>query len=380
MKTENELLDLLRKNAGAITYLENTETGEPYKRDDTIYIFLDTQSVISFLMKLPDVKMYRLKTIEGIHRKQLEALKELAYKVNVNDSELFDVEDKIEIDDTPSDGVHKANPFETMEKPRIPAPVVSKEEVTLENKETIFEAKEEPMKLPETKAEAVKFVLPKEPVILEFKQELSDAEKIAETLKGLKDNTVIYLVKCNDVPFGYYTDAEKAKAQVLKSTSEANYTLEEEGNLFLAYYTSQFETNGDSMVLGCKDIPLNEIKASLNDIGLGIQKHFEESCVSENKIKEVTQKGLNFWYDTKTKSVIRMVGTNDFALFDDENKMDAFATEYIEESRINDSQKAHIAPEKAKIFYEKELKDTKYVFFNGEQHCAAFNFLKIQEK
>lgn len=364
MKSEKELLDVLRKNAGAITYLENIETGEPYKKGETVYVFLDTESVVSFLMKLPDVKNYRLKTLEGIYRTQEEVLKELAYKVKVNNAETYDVEDKIEIDDA-----LKPKPFEEM-----PEKAVQKLEPQENIEKTTF--LEEKAK-PESKQEVIEAVKPKEPVILEFKQELTNVEKVVKSLEGVKDDVPIYLVWNGDSALGYFTNIEDARTRMSTTSPNAEFSLDEEGNLFLAYYTSQFENNGESMVLGNKNVPFNNVKASLNEIGMAIQQHFEDSCISENEITAKINKGQNFWYDAKRKSIVRMIGTDDFVLFDDETKMEKFAQENIEREKIESCQKAHVAPEKAIDFYEKELVDTKYVFFNGEEHCRVSDFLKI---
>lgn len=368
MKSEKELLDVLRKNAGAITYLENIETGEPYKKDETVYVFLDTESVVSFLMKLPDVKNYRLKTLEGIYRTQEEFLKELAYKVNVNNAETYDIEDKIEIDDA-----LKPKAFEEVEEKVVQKPQENAGKVA------IAEEPEEKAK-PESKQEAILAVKPKGPTILEFKQELTNVEKIVKSLEGVKDDTPIYLVWGGNSALGYFTNIEDARAKMSTTSPNAEFSMDEEGNLFLAYYTSQFENNGESMVLGYKNVAFNGIKASLNEIGMAIQQHFEDSCISEDEIIAKINKGQNFWYDAKRKSIIRMIGTDDFVLFDDETKMDKFAKENIEQEKTEACQKAHVASEKAINFYEKELVDTKYVFFNGEEHCKVSEFLKTLQK
>lgn len=360
MKSEKELLDVLRQNAGTVTYLENIETGEPYKEGETIFVFLDTQSVVSFLMKLPDVKRYRLKTIDGVYRVQEETLKELAYKVNVNNGEIYDVEDKIEIDDA-----SKPKPFDEPLEKAVQKP---------ESKEA------EKAIVPESKKEIIETVKPKEPVIIEFKQEISNVDKIIQSLEGVKDDAPIYLVKSGGNALGYFTNIEDAKSRMATTSPNAEFSMEEEGNIFLAYYTSQFENNGESMVLGHENVPFNRIRATSNEIALGIQQHFENSCISTSKIEAKISKGQNFWYDAKRKSIIRMIGTDDFVLFDDEKKMENFAKENIESGKINNCQKAHVAAEKALEFYEKELIDTKYVFFNGEEHCRVSDFLKISQK
>ena len=351
MKNEKEFIELINKQGSVVTYLENTETGKALKDDeDALYVFTSTPSVLSFLMKIDDVKNYKIKNLEGGTDEIMAILKTLTYTVKL-EKDVYDIEDKI------MEPEIKSTPFEDTEP-----------------KESEFDF-EAILKSNFNKKNSEDALVVDEP--------LTPVEEIKESLNGVNDNATIWLVSDGEMPIAYfsaYKDVERfVSSKSFSSNLKEVLNITQEDTLFDAYYASNFDDGEENSVLANPHVPFNNIKATSKEIAQAIQEHFSETCVSEHEIEERITKGQNFWYNTILKSVVRMQGTEDFALFDDERKMNSFGDGrfYLNEKEY---QKAHVAEEKALVFYQKALEDTRFVFFNAEQHCKSSDFIKVLQK